>query len=365
LKIAVYTIAKNEEQFAARWAKSCEDADYRIVLDTGSADDTVNRLKDNRVVVRHGSIAPWRFDDARNAALSQVPLDTDICIALDMDEVLCPGWRSALQNHVSPDTTRPTYVYTWSWNADGSPGLTYHGDKIHRRASHRWRHPVHEVLTPVVPEHRCFVPGLKIHHHPDPTKSRAQYLPLLELAVREDPTDDRNQHYLGREYVFVGRWDDALRTLEAHLANPRATWNAERAASLRYMARAYMGKDEPARARDCLMRAIQEAPNEREPWVALLDWAYRYGQWELGLWAATNTLKIVERPQTYICEADAWGAKPYDLGSLCAWYSGAHERARGWCRTALLKEPGDPRLKMNFSLMGGQLDSLDTVPASV
>jgi hypothetical protein len=40
LKIAVYTIALNESAHVERWANSAADADYRIVADTGSTDDT-------------------------------------------------------------------------------------------------------------------------------------------------------------------------------------------------------------------------------------------------------------------------------------------------------------------------------------
>ena len=36
--------------------------------------------------------------------------------------------------------------------------------------------------------------GVQLDHHPDPEKSRGQYLNLLELSVEEDPDDDRNMH---------------------------------------------------------------------------------------------------------------------------------------------------------------------------
>jgi hypothetical protein len=41
MKIAVATIAKNEEQFVKRWAESCKEADYQILVDTLSTDATV------------------------------------------------------------------------------------------------------------------------------------------------------------------------------------------------------------------------------------------------------------------------------------------------------------------------------------
>jgi Glycosyltransferases involved in cell wall biogenesis len=141
MKIAVYTIAKNEEQFVERWAESCKEADYRIILDTGSDDRTVELAEKAGVIVGTKIIDPWRFDYARNAALEVVPEDADYCIALDMDEILIPGWREEMEKATA---TRPRYEYTWSWNPDGSPGLVYSGDKIHARHGYFWKHPVHE-----------------------------------------------------------------------------------------------------------------------------------------------------------------------------------------------------------------------------
>ena len=44
-RIAVYAICKNESQFVDRWMDSMSEADQVVVLDTGSTDDTVERLK--------------------------------------------------------------------------------------------------------------------------------------------------------------------------------------------------------------------------------------------------------------------------------------------------------------------------------
>ena len=73
MKVAVYTIALNEAANAERWAASAVDADYRIVADTGSTDDTVERLTRAGVIVHRIAIRPWRFDDARNAAMALIP----------------------------------------------------------------------------------------------------------------------------------------------------------------------------------------------------------------------------------------------------------------------------------------------------
>ena len=65
-KIIVYAISKNEESFVDRWYESMKEADQIYVLDTGSTDKTVEKLKSHNIYVKQEIINPWRFDIARN-----------------------------------------------------------------------------------------------------------------------------------------------------------------------------------------------------------------------------------------------------------------------------------------------------------
>jgi tetratricopeptide (TPR) repeat protein len=342
MKIAVYTIAKNEEQFVQRWAESCEEADYRFILDTGSTDKTVRKAIDAGVEFSIAAISPWRFDDSRNTALSLLPDDIDICIALDMDEVLLPGWRQALEK-ISPKTTRPRYKYTWSWTAEGSPGLQYSADKIHKRHGYRWKHPVHEVLvTDRAIEVQEWI-DLEIHHYPDETKSRAQYLPLLELAVSEDPSNDRNTYYLAREYFFKGLLSEAADAFKKHLELPSATWAPERAASMRYLA-----KCEINLADQWLAKAVKEAPGRREALVELSMHYHLKGDWSLSLKYAFEAITIVEKPLDYLCEEFAWNDLPWDLAAVSAHHLGSIDEALKYGTKALELSPYNERLARNL-----------------
>jgi tetratricopeptide (TPR) repeat protein len=347
MKIAVYTIAKNEEQFVERWAESCKDADYRFILDTGSTDNTVAQAAALGVEVAVASISPWRFDDARNAALALLPADIDFCIALDMDEILVEGWREKLES-IKPETTRPRYQYTWSWNGD-KPGLQYGGDKIHSRHGYRWKHPVHEVIVTDRTEEVQEWIGLEIHHHPDNTKSRGQYFPLLELAVAEDPFDDRNQYYLAREYFFNGMYDKAAAMFKRHVANQRATWGPERAASYRYLA-----KCEPDNAEQYLLNAVNEAPGRREALVELGQHYYSIGLWEAATGPLKKAVAVEEKPLDYLCEEFAWGGLPYDLLAVCLYNLGAKAEAYRYGSIALDLAPDDERLARNMEFYKGQ-----------
>lgn len=202
MKIVVYAICKNEEQFVERWMDSMSEADQVVVLDTGSTDESVRRLRDRGALVTEEAVVPWRFDTARNRSLELTPEDADICVCTDLDEVFHPGWRAALERAWRPGASQASYRYTWSFNPDGSEGVVFWAEKIHTRRGWRWVHPVHEVLQWTgggSPGVKVTAEGIQLDHHPDPFKSRGQYLPLLELSVEEDPADDRNMHYLGRE----------------------------------------------------------------------------------------------------------------------------------------------------------------------
>lgn len=350
--VCVYAICKNEEKFVRRWMQSMSEADEVVVLDTGSTDNTVELLRENGAQVTVEQIVPWRFDVARNRSLELVPEDTDICVCTDLDEVFRPGWRAALEQAWGEGVYRLSYRYTWSFRPDGGEGCVFWIEKAHSRRGWRWTHPVHEVLEWTGEGHAPAArpaPGVQLDHHPDPEKSRGQYLPLLELSVQEAPEDDRNMHYLGREYLFHRRWDDCIRTLRRHLELSTARWTDERAASMRYIARAYLQKGQREQAVSWYLRAVAEAPHLREGYVELAHLLYEQEQWDGVVWLTGRALSITHRPDTYISEASAWGSLPWDLRAMALYHTGRMPQALESARQAAQLEPEDLRLAENVS----------------
>ncbi|MCI8441819.1 MAG: glycosyl transferase family 2 [Provencibacterium sp.] len=347
--ICVYAICKNEEKFVDRWMDSMSEADSIVVLDTGSEDKTVERLRSRGAQVWQEAIVPWRFDRARNRSLELVPPESDICVCTDLDEVFHLGWRARLEAAWKNGTKRARYRYTWSFLPDGNEGVVFWLDKIHANRQFRWIHPVHEVLQYLEEGgyETVSVPGMQLDHHPDAEKSRGQYLPMLEMAVKECPEDDRNRHYLGREYMFRGRWDDCIKTLKWHLSMPQATWADERSASMRYIACAYEAKGEAEQAKSWLYRAMGETPHLREPYMEMAALLYRQQEWEGVLFMVLSALKITERPLSYISEPEAWGTAPYDYGAIACYWLGNYHRALQMVEEALRLSPDNERLQDN------------------
>lgn len=353
MKIYVYAIAKNEKKFAERFMLSTTGADGVVVLDTGSTDGTPDALRGLGAEVAVAELIPWRFDRARNFALSLVPAEADVCVALDLDEVLCEGWREAIEAAWTEGVTRGRYEYVWSHTAAGGDGVVFLADKIHARHGYHWRYPVHETLCADWPETAARIPGLRIEHWPDAGKSRGSYLPLLELAMREEPDNDRHMHYLGREYMFHRRYGEAMETLLRHLSLPTATWKAERAASMRYIAHCCDALGDWRSAAHWLERAADEAPTQREGPFDLAMLYYRRGDWALCHYWAMRTLAVTERDYNYMTDPAAWGPEPCDLSAIANWHLGHYDEALDAARAALELAPGDERLRRNVEIIQG------------
>lgn len=348
-KIIVYAICKNEEKFVDRWVDSMQEADEIYVLDTGSTDQTVEKLKKRNVHVQTEIINPWRFDVARNHSLDLVPLDTDICVCTDLDEVFEPGWRKELEEAWSSNITHARYNYNWRLDENGIPMVNFYIEKIHNRNDYHWTHPVHEVLTysGLEPEKFITIDQITLNHYPDQEKSRSSYLPLLELSVKEDPEDDRNMHYLGREYMYYGKWNDCIDTLIKHLNLKKATWKDERCASMRFIARSYKELKRFDEAKMWFDKAIKEAPYLRDPYVERAILSYQLQEYDDVIFFGKEALKIQTQLKSYINEIFSWDSTIYDILSMSYFYKKDYKNAIKYVNFALDINPLDERLQNN------------------
>jgi glycosyltransferase involved in cell wall biosynthesis len=345
LKICVYAISKNEAHFAERFCISAKDADMILIADTGSDDGLPEEAAKHGAIVHHICITPWRFDLARNAALALIPREMDVCISLDIDEVLQPGWREEIERvWKKGETTRLRYMFDWGC------GIQFYYEKIHARHGYMWHHPCHEYPIPDgrITEVWAQTDMLLAVHHPDPTKSRGQYMDLLELSVREDPECPRNAFYYARELSFNGRWRESIEACEKYLKLPRATWMNERCYAYRVIGRCYNELGEPWNAEKAFQMAASEAPNTREPWCELAALMYRNHRWEESFAYAMRALRITDRAMVYTCDPAVWGAQPHDYASIAAWHLGLHEKALEQAKIASDLEPDDLRLQNNL-----------------
>ena len=353
-KICVYAICKNESKFINRWLDSVKEADYICVLDTGSTDNSVELLKENGVIVESRIINPWRFDVARNESIKLIPSDTDICVCVDIDEVLKKGWRLELEKIWDNTITRVRYIYNWSLDEYDRPIVSFYADKIHKLKGYKWINPVHEVLKYDEEEKFITCDNIVINHYPDNTKSRSSYLSLLELSVKENPLNDRNMHYLGREYMYYQKYNEAIDTLIKHTKMENATWKDEKSASMRFIARCYQSLNRYDEAYMWLEKAINEAPYLRDPYVEYAILAYKLNDFDKVIEMCNKALEIPINNKTYINEPFTFDETTYDLLSLAYYNKNDINRSLECIDKAIEINPYNDRLIKNKEIISNK-----------
>jgi glycosyltransferase involved in cell wall biosynthesis len=344
LKICVYAISKNEEQFVKRFYESAKDADLIVLADTGSTDDTVSLARSFGIVVYEISVVPWRFDIPRNIAMALIPENYDVCVSIDLDEILQPGWREEIERLWVKDTTnRMSYQYTWGED------VTFYYEKIHSRNGFQWKNICHEVLVcdTRITESWVKTDMLMVVHLPDKNKSRSSYLALLEADYKENQGNIRNILYYGRELVFHSLWSRGIEVLDKFLELEKNDRN-ERCYALRFQGQSYIELGDKNKALESYRKAIIETPDIRDGWVDLAFACYIYSMWNECFYASTQALNITYKPLVYTSSTEAWGPKPYDLAAISAWNLGLYDKAIEYGTKAVELSPNDERLKNNL-----------------
>lgn len=356
-KICVYAICKNEIKFLNRWLSSVSEADYIVVLDTGSTDGTYEKLQsDHRVKkVKQKIYDKFRFDVARNDAMKLAPKDANILVSIDIDEVFEPGWADLVRNSwIEGVHTRVRYKYAWSHLADGTPSDVFINDKMHTR-DYYWKYPVHEILwrdEPEAPGSSLNIDQILIQHYPDPEKSQSRYYELMELRVQENPTDYYSRYLFARECGLAGDYNRALNEFTFTLTLP----DIKEKAYLCYIGSLILRADllfVLGRIEDAIIAyssILLEDKTYREPYLRLAEICYSNGMYNAAIGYVQDCLKISEQHFNWVEQAPAWSFRPWDLLGLA--YAGLEDwgNAVQYSEMALRYAPNDVRLQNNYKL---------------
>lgn len=340
LKIAVYTICKNEERFVDRWANSNSDADFRLVCDTGSKDNTVATLQSHNINVIPISVMPWRFDTARNTVLNLLPSDIDICISQDLDEELLPGWRTALEHKWHQNATIAYHRYRhnnnhWQWHS-----------KIHARHGCWWTGIVHETLSWNRPDDIVWIENLFLDEHQDTNKSRSNYLQLILQKIEEGDKHWRTYYFLANEYENIG---DIQRSIDSRKISYDRCDDGNTVLSYiaKNIARQYSSLNDQLSAEKWFMISINDS-DEKESWFAYCQYLYNKKDWESCYIAAKKCISILEKRTGFTYDAAAWDWHVYDYAALSAYNIGLLSQAAAYGKLAVGENPGDERLLTNL-----------------
>lgn len=342
LKIAIYTICKNEVNQVERWAASNNEADIRLVCDTGSTDGTQEALRTHGVIVYDICVDPWRFDVARNSSLNLLPQDVDVCIWQDLDEALLPGWRQEIEDKWEEGTTVANHRYRfnsgdWQWHY-----------KIHARHDCFWRYPVHEKLTWAVGKEKkeIWLPNFYLDEQQEIKGTRTSYLNLLELKLQEGDRDWKTYAFLAGEYQTIGRYDQELekRLTSYDLCEDGGIVKSYIA---RLIASVYLRMGDSEKADLWFQKGVNDSA-ERE---TLYHWGLSYHDrrdWDNCYITMKRCINTTSRRDGYTQDPNAWGVMPYDIAALAAYNIGLYQQAVDYGTTALELHPDDSRLQTNL-----------------
>ena len=379
-KICIYAICKNEKQFVEKWLESMSEADYIAVLDTGSTDGTYELLQDfankeykGRLILDQKVITPWRFDTARNESLKLVTKDTIIYFCTDLDELFDSSWAQPLrENWVDGFYERGVYKYAWSYLEDGvTPRRIFYYNKIHSK-DWGWEYSVHETLHYIGSNQTIkdssyynnlnLFDQIYLHHHADTYKSRANYLPLLELRVQEAPNDCSGKIYLAHEYFYRGKYENSIATLYNILnEHSNISTSLEKANYYLFLGDNYKALEDFEESERMYLKAIDEDPTYREPYLNLAVILINKQSDTSAVKVLKDALNKTYRHYSWLERDTSWSYELYDLLSLASYYRGDKKDALAYAAKAVHECPNSDRLIDNVNIIIQNMDEKDFI----
>ncbi len=339
MKIAIYTIAKNEENYVERWAQSNTEADIRLICDTGSNDSTIDKLKNLNVNVIPITVSPWRFDFARNTVLNLLPSDIDVCIWQDLDETLLPGWREELENKWEQDTTVAYHKYrhnngSWQWH-----------NKIHARHNCHWLGHVHETLKWAIPEKYIWLENFYLDEHQDHSKNRSSYLDLLLKKIKEGDRNWRTFYFLANDYQKA----DMNKSIEYRIES----YNSIKDDSLirsyisNNIARQFLDIGDKVSGEKWFNISLTHSL-EKENTFYYSKFLFELERWDECYIMSKRCIEVTEKRTGFTYDAFAWSYQIYDFAAISCYKLGMLKIAEKYGLKALEMQPNDYRLQQNL-----------------
>jgi glycosyltransferase involved in cell wall biosynthesis len=305
MRFSFVLITKNEGATLPRLLDSLHDfmrvGGEVVVVDTGSTDTTVeiartrgckveevgDRFKHtvdrvqaeavNAKFVVAGeqpvvSIGDTYFDfaAARNYAASLA--SNDMVFSVDADEVLKSLDFEAINREIENGATSFEYEFVYAHDDLGKPSIAFITSKSYDRTKMQWKGIIHETLQGETTK-KVFLTKTQygLEHFQNPATNRTGYLKGLAIDCFTNPDNDRNSHYLAREFMYHKRFKSAIQEFARHIAMDK--WDAERAQSWIYMGDCFGFIGAEKESVDCYHQAFHVCTSKRE---SLLRLAYVY-----------------------------------------------------------------------------------------
>ncbi len=331
--ISVYSIAKNEEANAKRWYDCFKEADEVCVLVNDTTDNTAKILKSLGAKVKVRNYKHFMFDVARNEAMRLCSKKADLLFGCDMDDTVEIGWRKKIEKAwefgvktgQKPNAILFTYCVRYNSSPTGIQKFIRHS--IHTPDGWYWKDRVHEILEHK--DHKNFIYYPKFEMTSTYSiRNHGMYLGLLEEMVREKDCEPRPVHLLAREYLLNRRYKDAIDMFNRYLSMPDATWNCERAASMKFISDCYYALGDQVQQELWLWKAMAEDPLDRDAPYILGKNLIVKREYSIAVSVLKKCLSIKEPQLDFpYFNLEAWGERPWFCLAEALFYVGKWDEA--------------------------------------
>lgn len=373
MKICVYAICKNEAKFLERWMNSViDEADYVAILDTGSTDETSNYLE-NYYSNSHYS-EDWNhkakifidqidmkqeygymdFSVARNKSLDLVPLDTDICFVLDLDQIPVKGWSEILKERFAQGYTE-VHGDIVDHDREGNELNRWRSRNVHPNSPFWiWTRIIHEGIDYYGKDENKTIYDSRfiINHYPDLDKDRSQYKFLLQKACELYPKDPYYGIYLGMELSRRGTRQEAAEA--CRLSLKRCDFEGKESIHYQLYLNLALCTDDLNEAKDAIENALdighEFGINTRRIYSIEADIYEKEGKYEVAIKILERALKsVLSYSSDWMDDKKYFTGNIEDRLSLLYYYKvGDYLKAIEYCSKALQYDSNNKRLNDNL-----------------
>lgn len=356
LKLCVYAICKNESKFVDRWINGLKDeADCVVVLDTGSTDDTVEKLKKYEPFVNVHQFnyvekfGEFRFDKARNDSLKLVPFDVDICVILDLDHVPRPGWAGIIKDEYKKGN-KEVYGYIVDHSIENGDLSRWVSKNVHPNIpGYVWTNMIHEGIDYIGTEKikDSMREDFIIDHYPDDSKDRSGYRRLLEKAVAQEPDNPYYSIYLGVELSRRYSTEEAYKAFKNGLE--KCNFEGKQDLYYQFLLNTALYCPDKDEALDYLYNAMDTGIKTRRVYKLLADIYEELGRYDNAINSLLSALTITDYAGDWRDDYNLYNGYIEDRLSLFYYYQkNNYLKAIEYCTKALAYNPKDARLNSNL-----------------
>jgi predicted O-methyltransferase YrrM len=269
MNITLYAICKNEEKNIEKFIENSKKFSHIVVVDTGSTDNTVKRLRDAGFLVYEHPQSKEEFDFsvARNTALSYVK--TDWAFSLDFNENVDDFFPDSLDFVANDITCLKHLRFNDDGNEEPQQSFEVH-TRFHKTENYRWENAVHEFP--------CFIPSEKFDEEISVdtsikiTKkiksSISKELFYLSLCEREYEKDTQNSFYLWfifNQYYKLQNSKKALEYGQEYLNISKAYFDPYRIRVFIECSQLFLSSNNIQQSANYAFHAVSESMNLGEP----------------------------------------------------------------------------------------------------